>query len=80
MMLNKYFLRFKSLSRYIDLLDYQKNELDLYFGIKCNGKLEYGIKYNSNVLLVGLNYHNQLLNGYVKLIAESDHILEKRNS
>lgn len=43
------FLRFKSLNRYIDLLDYQKNELDLYFGIKCSGELEYGIKYDSNI-------------------------------
>lgn len=43
------FSRFKSLTRYIDLLDYQKNELDLYFGIKCSGELEYGIKYDSNI-------------------------------
>lgn len=43
------FSRFKSLTRYMDLLDYQKNELDLYFGIKCSGELEYGIKYDSNV-------------------------------
>lgn len=43
------FSRFKSLTRYIDSLDYQKNELDLYFGIKCNGELEYGIRYDSNI-------------------------------
>lgn len=41
------FGRFKSLSKYIDLIDYQKNELNLYFGIKCNGHFEYGFQYDS---------------------------------
>lgn len=39
------FGRFKSLSRYIDFIDYQKNQLDLYFGIKCDGQFEYGFLY-----------------------------------
>lgn len=42
------FSRFKSLSRYIDLVDYQKNEVDLYFGVRCDGELEYGLHYESN--------------------------------
>lgn len=40
------FERFKSLSRYINILDYQKNELGLYFGLKCDGVFEYGILYD----------------------------------
>ena len=37
------FSRFKSLTRYLDIIDYQKNETDLYFGIKCDGNFEYGV-------------------------------------
>lgn len=40
------FSRFKSLSRYLDMIDYQKNETDLYFGIKCDGNFEYGVHYD----------------------------------
>lgn len=43
------FSRFKSLTRYIDLVDYQKNEVDLYFGVKCDGQFEYGLHYDNNV-------------------------------
>lgn len=41
------FSRFKSLSRYLDLIDYQKNEVDLYFGVKCDGNFEYGLHYDT---------------------------------
>ena len=40
------FSRFKSLTRYLDIIDYQKNETDLYFGIKCDGNFEYGVHYD----------------------------------
>ncbi len=40
------FERFKSLSRYTHLIDYQKNEVNLYFGIKCDGQFEYGFHYD----------------------------------
>jgi hypothetical protein len=40
------FSRFKSLTRYLDIVDYQKNETDLYFGIKCDGNFEYGVHYD----------------------------------
>ncbi len=39
------FSRFKSLDRFVNLVDYDKNEVSLYFGIKCDGTLEYGIAY-----------------------------------
>ena len=41
------FSRFKSLSRYIDIIDYQKNELGFYYGLKCDGTFEYGFLYES---------------------------------
>lgn len=46
------FSRFKSLSRYSDLIDYQKNEVNLYFGVKCDGQFEYGLMYE-NILPIG---------------------------
>lgn len=47
------FNRFKSLSRYLQMIDYGKNELDLYFGIKCNGQFQYGISYDDNLISIG---------------------------
>lgn len=47
------FNRFKSLSRYTDMIDYGKNEVELYFGIKCNGQFQYGISYDGNLSLIG---------------------------
>ena len=46
------FSRFKSLLRYSDKIDYSKNEINLYFGIKCDGQFEYGISYD-NLLPIG---------------------------
>jgi len=40
------FSRFKSLTRYIEMIDYGKNDCALYFGIKCDGTFEYGIAYD----------------------------------
>lgn len=39
------FERFRSLSLYSDLIDYGKNDVNIYFGIKNNAELEYGIMY-----------------------------------
>jgi hypothetical protein len=52
------FMRFKSLSRYLDLIDYQQNEVSLYFGIKCDGNFEYGMCYD-NLLPIGQFKLNQ---------------------
>lgn len=41
------FERFKSLVRYSGMIDYGKNEVSLYYGIKCDGTFEYGISYDS---------------------------------
>lgn len=41
------FNRFKSLSRYSNMIDYQQNEVSLYFGVKCDGQFEYGVMYDT---------------------------------
>jgi hypothetical protein len=41
------FTRFKSLSMYLDTIDYGKNEVNLYFGLKSDGNFEYGIGYDN---------------------------------
>lgn len=41
------FSRFKSLSRYLHLVDYQHNTLGLYFGVTTTGDFEYGLKYDT---------------------------------
>lgn len=40
------FSRFKSLTRYLHLIDYQQNQLGLYFGVNISGQFEYGLKYD----------------------------------
>lgn len=34
--------RYKSLSRFVEDVDYSQNELRLYFGVRCDGDIEYG--------------------------------------
>jgi hypothetical protein len=41
------FTRFRSLTNYLDLINYQENQTNLYFGIKCDGQFEYGISYQT---------------------------------
>ena len=43
------FARFKSLVPYLEHIDYGKNEVVLYFGIKCDATLEYGTFYDMPV-------------------------------
>lgn len=62
------FLRFKSLSRYLELIDYGKNDTALYFGLKCDGTLEYGVAYDK-LTPIG---QFKLSNGVVKWILGLD--------
>jgi hypothetical protein len=41
------FERFKSLLKYSGMINYDKNEVSLYYGIKCDGTFEYGISYDA---------------------------------
>lgn len=43
------FARFRSLVPYVEHIDYGKNEVGLYFGIKCDATLEYGVFYDSPI-------------------------------
>lgn len=43
------FSRFKSLTTYLDLIDYSKNEVGLYFGVLSSGDFEYGILYDTKI-------------------------------
>jgi hypothetical protein len=45
--------RFKSLVPYIELIDYGRNEVNLYFGIKCDSMLEYGVFYDGKEIPFG---------------------------
>ena len=43
------FNRFRSLSKYAETIDYGRNDVNMYFGIRCNGELEYGISYENRI-------------------------------
>ena len=71
------FTRFKSLSRYLDLVDYQQNEVSLYFGIKSDGNFEYGICYD-NLLPIGQFKLNQsVIKWILSLESKSSFSLKK---
>ena len=71
------FMRFKSLSRYLDLIDYQQNEVSLYFGIKCDGNFEYGMCYD-NLLPIGQFKLNQSVIKWIcQIESKSAHSLKK---
>jgi hypothetical protein len=45
------FERFKSLVRYSGMIDYDKNTVNLYYGVRCDGIFEYGIVYDSRIIM-----------------------------
>ena len=53
------FDRFRSLSHYAELIDYDKNVIDLYFGIKCSGVFEYGVRGKDGLRPIGWFKLNQ---------------------
>lgn len=53
------FSRFQSLVPYLEYIDYGKNETGLYFGVKCDGELEYGVSYDGNFTPFGSFKLNQ---------------------
>lgn len=71
------FNRFKSLSRYSDMVDYGQNEVNLYFGVKCDGQFEYGISYD-NLLPIGqFKLSQSSINWIVRLESKSAQSLKK---
>jgi hypothetical protein len=71
------FSRFKSLSRYLDLVDYQKNEVDLYFGIKCDGNFEYGLHYDVPTPIGQFKLNQSVIKWICQIESKSAHSLKK---
>lgn len=71
------FSRFKSLVRYVDLVDYQQNEVNLYFGVKCDGEFEYGLHYENNQPLGRFKLSQSTIKWICQLESKSAHSLKK---
>lgn len=71
------FSRFKSLTRYIDLVDYQKNEVDLYFGVRCDGEFEYGLHYDNNQPIGRFKLSQSIIKWICQLDSKSASSLKK---
>jgi hypothetical protein len=71
------FSRFKSLSRYLDHVDYQKNEVDLYFGIKCDGSFEYGLHYDVLTPIGQFKLNQSVIKWICQIESKSAHSLKK---
>lgn len=71
------FNRFKSLSRYSDMIDYGKNEINLYYGVKCDGTFEYGISYDSLLPIGRFKLSASSIKWITTLQSQSAHSLKK---
>ena len=71
------FNRFKSLSRYNNLIDYGKNEVDLYFGVKCDGNFEYGISYEERIPIGKFKLSQSVIRWVTGLESKSAESLKK---
>jgi hypothetical protein len=71
------FSRFKSLTRYLDIVDYQKNETDLYFGIKCDGNFEYGVHYDVLKPIGQFKLNSSVIKWICQIESKSAHSLKK---
>ncbi len=47
------FFRFRSLQDLVDDVKYNENEVILYYGLRCDGKVEYGAKYDDGLVPFG---------------------------
>lgn len=72
------FNRFKSLSRYSDIIDYGKNEVNLYYGVKCDGNFEYGVMYDDKLSPIGqFRLSSSSIKWITTLQSQSAHSLKK---
>ena len=72
------FNRFKSLTRFIEHIDYGKNEVNLYYGVKTDGLFEYGISYENKHLTLGrFKLTQSILKWMVQLDLKSASSLKK---
>lgn len=71
------FSRFKSLQRYLDLIDYGQNQLNLYFGITTGGLFEYGIQYEMSKPIGQFKLSQSVINWMVSLESKSAQSIKK---
>jgi hypothetical protein len=71
------FSRFKSLSRYIDIMDYQKNELGIYYGLKCDGSFEYGFLYDSPIAIGRFKITPKIVKWLLQIESKSSESLKR---
>lgn len=71
------FSRFRSLVPYLDSIDYGKNETSLYFGVKCDGNVEYGVSYDVNAPFGTFKLNQSAINWLNNLDSKSAFALKK---
>jgi hypothetical protein len=71
------FSRFKSLTRYLHLVDYQHNQLDLYFGLTTAGQCEYGIQYEQRFPIGQFKLSQSVVKWMLSLESKSSQSLKK---
>lgn len=71
------FTRFRSLERYTYLIDYGKNELNLYFGLNCSGEFEYGIEYDTRFAIGKFKLSQSVIKWLLSIESKSASSLKK---
>jgi len=71
------FGRFKSLQRYIHLIKYDENSVNLYFGLRCDGQFEYGINYVNNVPIGQFQISKSIIKWIISIESKSAQSLKK---
>lgn len=71
------FTRFRSLERYTHLIDYGKNELNLYFGLNCSGQFEYGIEYDTRFAIGKFKLSQSVIKWLLSIDSKSASSLKK---
>lgn len=71
------FSRFISLSKFADMIDYGKNEVGLYYGVKCDGTFEYGIAYDKLNAIGNFKLTSSILKWIINLELKSAASLKK---
>lgn len=71
------FSRFKSLSRYHNFIDYQKNSVSLYFGVRCDGNFEYGVCYDKLIPIGHFKLTQTVVKWLCQLESKSAHSIKK---
>jgi hypothetical protein len=75
-MLKPYFLDLNH-TTYVGLIDY-KNEVDLYFGIKCDGTFEYGVSYDKHLQIGQFKLTSSVIKWIVLLESKSATSLKRK--